>query len=143
MKIIYYKSNLIRLSGLILILMLNACVSKYAFETSQIVPAARGSVKVKKDGNSNYLIKVFVSNLAEVTRLQPPKQSYVIWMVGDENITKNIGKINSSSSMLSSKLQASFQTVSVSKPHRIFITAEDNADITVPGSMIILSTAQF
>lgn len=142
MKITNHKSNLIRLSGLILILMLNACASKYAFETSQTVPAARGTVKVKKDGNNNYLIKVFVSNLAEVTRLQPPKQSYVIWMVGDENITKNIGKITSSSNMLSSKLQASFQTVSASKPHRIF-TAEDNTDITVPGSMIILSTAQF
>src|SRR5205085_4288850 len=100
-------------------------------------------VKVKKDGNSNYLIKVDISNLAEVKRLQPAKDAYVVWMVGDEDVTKNIGQINSSSSMISSKLKASFQAVSSTKPHRVFITAEDSPGVTFPGSTVILSTDKF
>jgi len=125
------------------IVSLSSCAKKYAFLSSSTVPAARGDVKVKKDGNSNYLIKINISNLAEVKRLQPAKQAYVVWMVGEDEVTKNIGQINSSSSMISSKLKASFQTVSSNKPHRIFITAEDNAIVTVPGYMVVLSTDKF
>src|SRR5687768_13662322 len=105
------------------IIILSACTSKHAFQSSSVVPAARGNVKVKKDGNKNYVIKVDISNLAEVRRLQPAKEAYVIWMVGDEDVTTNIGQIKSGSTMISSKLKASFQTVSSTKPHRIFITA--------------------
>lgn len=136
-------SKILGILAVSFIISLSACTSKYAFQTSSVVPAARGNVKVKKDGNENYLIKVDVSNLAEVKRLQPAKEAYVIWMVSDEDVTKNIGQINSSSSMMSSKLKASFQTVSSLKPHRIFITAEDNAGITVPGGVVILSTNKF
>lgn len=50
-------------------------------------------------------------------------------MVDDQEISKNIGQISSGSTMISSKLKASFHTVSAAKPHRIFITAEDNATV--------------
>lgn len=136
-------SRLFGILAVSLILGLTSCTSKYAFQTSSLVPAARGDVKVKKDGNDNYLIKVDIANLAEVKRLQPPKEAYVVWMVDGEEMVKNIGQINSSSPMLSSKLKASFQTVSSTKPHRIFITAEDNAGTTSPGSTVILSTDKF
>ena len=133
--------SILAISGIII--SLTSCTSKYAFQTSPTVPAARGTVKVKKDGNSNYLIKVYISNLAEVKRLQQGKEAYVVWMVGDGDVTKNIGQINSSSSMISSKLKASFQTVSSTKPHRVFITAEDNGQASTPGSTLILSTDKF
>lgn len=120
-----------------------ACTSKYAFQTSASVPAARGDVKVKKDGNNNYLIKIAVTNLSEVKRLQPAKQAYVVWMVSDNNAMQNLGQINSSSSMLSSTLKASFQTVTSVKPHRIFITAEDDAGTSFPGTTMILTTNDF
>lgn len=137
------KAGIFALLAFSFVMGLTACTSKYAFQSSSVVPAARGDVKVKKDGNSNYLIKIDIANLAEVKRLQPAKSAYVVWMVGEGDATKNIGQINSSSSMISSKLKASFQTVSSSKPHRIFITAEDDAAITTPGSMVILSTSNF
>jgi hypothetical protein len=122
---------------------LSACASKHAFQTSSVEPAARGNVKVKKDGNKNYLIKVDISNLAEVKRLDPAKAAYVVWMVGDDDVTKNIGQIKSSSSMISSKLKASFQAVSAAKPHRVFITAEEDGTATTPGYMVVLSTDKF
>ncbi len=143
MRITSNRFKLIGIFTIAFLLTLTACSRKYAFQPSSIEPAARGNVKVKKDGNNNYFIKVAIDNLAEVKRLQPAKEAYVVWMVGDDQATKNIGRINSSSSMISSKLKATFQTVSSTRPHRIFVTAEDDAGATTPGSMMILSTDSF
>ena len=122
---------------------LSSCAKKISFSGSAVVPAARGFVKVKKDNNSNYNIKVEITNLAEVKRLQPPRQTYVVWMETDQQITKNIGQIESSSNMLSKKLKASLETVSSFKPIKIFITAEDDAAVQYPGMQMVLSTSNF
>ena len=111
--------------------------------TSATVPAARGNVEVKKDKNMNYVINVDVTELAEVTRLTPPRQTYIVWMVSEKDNAKNIGKLNSSMVGIVKSLKASFQTVSSVKPNKIFITAEDDAAIQYPGSQIILSTDNF
>ena len=116
---------------------------KYSFLTSSVVPAARGYAKVTRDNNRNYVIKLHLSNLAEVQRLDPSKLSYVVWMVTDREITKNIGQIESSAKMLSNKLKASFETVSPFNPIQIYITTEDDASAQSPGSQIVLSTNRF
>jgi hypothetical protein len=126
-----------------LILSFYSCATKAKFETSSVVPAARGAVKVKKDNNNNYSIKIDLYNLAEPNRLTPPKKAYVVWMNTNENVTKNIGRINTSSSLLSKTLKASFETVSSSKPTKIFITAEDEANIQYPGTLVVLSANNF
>lgn len=120
-----------------------SCARKVSFLNSSIVPAARGDVKVKKDNNNNYHIQVSLSNLAEVSRLQPPKQSYVVWMESGDEKAVNIGQINSSSGMLSKRLKASFETVSSSKPNKIFITAEDDVKTQYPGEQIVMTTDTF
>lgn len=129
--------------AILMTLSLGACARKMTFLTSAIVPAARGDVKVKKDNNSNYVIKIKLTNLAEVKRLEPSRHAYVVWMESDGSVIKNLGQINSSSNMLSKTLKASFETVSSSRPNKIFITAEDEASVLSPGSMVILSTSSF
>ena len=125
------------------LLTLFSCSRKIAFQTSSTVPAARGFVKVKKDNNSNYVIQLQLSNLAEVERLQPSRKAYVIWMETSEEQVKNIGQVKSSPGMLLSKLNATFQTVSVLKPTRIFITAEDEVGIQSPVNPELLTTRNF
>lgn len=138
------KRNSLKGVFIIVILALFAsCAKKISFAGSSVVPAARGFVKVKQDNNSNYNIKVELTNLAEVSRLQPPRQTYVVWMETDQQTTKNIGQIHSSSNMLSKKLKASLETVSSFKPIKIFITAEDDAAVQYPGTQTILSTSSF
>ncbi|MBL0183383.1 MAG: hypothetical protein IPP96_14250 [Chitinophagaceae bacterium] len=137
------KNLILKIPALVLVFTFNACVTKSAFLTSSAVPAARGDVKVKKDNNRNYVIKIKLTNLAEVKRLEPSMQAYVVWMESDGALIKNLGQINSSSNMLSKKLKASFETVSSSRPTKIFITAESEANVMNPGSMIILSTSDF
>jgi hypothetical protein len=135
----------ILLAGLItsIICLFTSCAKKAMFQTSTVVPAARGFVKVSKDNNKNYVIKIQLTDLAEVNRLTPPKKTYVIWLVTEEDITRNIGQIKSASSMLSSKLKASFETVSSDKPTKIFITAEDDGNVQFYGSQIVLTTNKF
>jgi hypothetical protein len=128
---------------LIVTIFFSACAKKITFQNSAITPAARGTVKVKKDNNNNYAIKVFIRNLAEVNRLSPPKKAYIVWLETNQQPAKNIGKIDSDNKRFSNKLKASFETVSPTKPTKIFITAEDDASTQYPSYEIILTTNNF
>lgn len=115
----------------------SSCAKKTFFLTSSVAPAARGEVAVTKDKNKNYVIKMQISNLAEVDRLQPPKKSYVVWMEAEQGITRNIGLITTSK-----QLNVSFETVATLRPTRIFITAEEDEGTQYPGSMVVLTTGR-
>lgn len=147
MKLLSYTPTFKNISSVFLItammLLFNSCARKTNFQTSSVVPAARGSVKVKKDDNNNYVIKMKMTGLAEAKRLEPAKQVYVVWMETDDHAIKNLGQINSNSSLLSKTLKASFETVSPFKPIKIFITAEDKADVAYPDTQVVLSTSNF
>ena len=121
----------------------NSCAKKIMFLTSSVVPAAEGTVKITKDNNKNYHIKISLSNLAAPNRLQPSKSMYVVWMETNNNPTKNIGQINTSTGLFGGKLKSSFETVSSSKPTKIFLTAEDDAGVQNPGTQVVLSTESF
>lgn len=127
----------------IVFLLFASCSKNIAFQNSSIVPAAQGKVSVKKDSNKNNAIKIEITNLAEVTRLQPSKNVYVVWMETEDSVVKNIGQIKSETGFMSSKLKANFETVTSFAPVKIFITAEDNADVQYPGMQLVLTTNKF
>ena len=129
--------------SIVIISSLQSCARKITFLPSSEAPAATGKVKIKKDKNGNYDININVEHLAPSNRLQPPANTYVVWIVTEQNETKNMGQINSSSGFLSSKLKASFNTVSPSKPVKVFITAENNGAAFYPGSRVVLTTKNF
>lgn len=134
------KSVMIVLITVLLVSSFSSCAKKIMFEQSSIVPGAEGSVKITKDKNSNYSIHIDVLHLAEPKRLQPAKSVYLVWMQADDNSTKNIGILNSSSSLLSKTLKASLHTVTPFKPTRIYVTAEDDSKITFPAGETVLTT---
>jgi hypothetical protein len=145
-SIIFNKTTEKILSGIFIIIILTAfysCSTNVKFLNSSVVPAARGTVKVKVDKNKNYAIDLSLSYLAEVSRLEPAKSAYIVWMVTDKDITKNIGQINSSKSLMSKRLKGSFKTVSSDKPTKIYITAENDPNIQYPGNMVVLTTDTF
>jgi hypothetical protein len=104
------------------------------------VPAAEGSVQVKKDKNNNYKIVLSVKRLADSKRLNPSKEVYIVWMETEQDGIKNIGQLKTSSSLLSKELRSSLTAVSTSKPITFFITAEDNAGIQYPVGQEVLRT---
>ena len=121
-------------------LTISSCARKMSFTNSAVVPGAQGSVKIKKDKNKNYKIELSVIHLTEAKRLTPPKETYVVWMKTDDNGTKNIGKLNPSSSLFSKTLKSSLQTVTPYKPESFFVTAEDDAGIQYPRGEQVLTT---
>jgi hypothetical protein len=123
-----------------IIFSLASCARKMSFQTSPVVPAAEGKVKVKKDNNKNYSIDLDVKRLAEPKRLSPPRNTYVVWMETKENGTKNLGRLNTSSGLFSSTLKSSLQTVSPYNPRSFFITAEDDEHIQYPSGQVVLRT---
>lgn len=128
---------------LLILFAVDSSAKKVKFLPSAIAPAARGYVKIKKDKNHNNSIKIELFNLAEVSRLTPAKLNYIVWMETDDQLTKNIGMIESSTGFLSRKLKASFETSTPYNPFKIFISAEDDASSQYPGDQIVLTTKTF
>lgn len=118
----------------------SSCASKFVFNTSEVVPAAEGSVKVKKDKNNNYKIDLHVKNLADPKKLTPPKEMYIVWMETEQSGTKNIGQLKTSKGIFSSKLNSSLSTVTAFHPRTFFITAEDESTTQFPDGEKILRT---
>ncbi|WP_206609841.1 hypothetical protein [Paracnuella aquatica] len=119
-----------------------SCNRKIAFNTSTVVPAAEGFVKIKKDKNNNHAIDVSVKNLAEPRRLPVPQNVYVVWIESRDGI-KKLGQLKTSSGLFSSTLRAQLETVSAYKPTRLFVTAEGTAETNYPGAQVVLTTDGF
>lgn len=117
-----------------------ACTKKVAFLNSSIVPAAEGTVTIKKGNNNNYNIDLSVVRLADPGRLTPPKAVYVVWMETSQSGVQNIGQLQTSTKGLSKRLTSSLKTVTPHKPISFFITAEDDAIGNYPGMTVILKT---
>ena len=122
------------------LLFLTSCAKKLRFATSTVVPAAEGRVKYKKDDNGNYAIDVDIKNLADPTKLVPPKNTYVLWMETDQSNVQNLGQIVSSTGLFSSTLKASLNAVTSFKPRSFFITGEESPAVTYPGPQVVLTT---
>jgi len=141
--IIHLKNIFMSFAVVMLISSYSNCNAQIKFLNSSVVPAARGSVKVRTDKYNNYVIKVDLENLSEAGRLDPPKNTYVVWMVTENNVTKNIGQIKTTKKFLSKKLSASLETKSSFRPVKIFITAEYDPNLQFPDSVIVLTTENF
>lgn len=123
------------------IMVLQSCGTiNYNFSKSAVVPAAEGSIKVKKDKNNNYNINLKVKRLADPKRLSPAKEMYIVWVATEQNGSINIGQLKTSSSLFSNTLTSSLETVTTFKPTGFLITAEDNANIQYPTGQTVLST---
>ena len=137
------KTIFLGTAAIIAFVFFSSCARKAVFQVSPVVPAARGYTKVKRDHNKNSNIYVSLEDLAEPNRLTPARQAYVVWIVANDNSTKNVGQVKTSSGLLSHTLKGSFETVSASKPVKVFITAEDDATVQFPGAVMVMTTNGF
>lgn len=138
----FFNGRLVLLSFVMAVLLLS-CATREKFAPSTVVPAAVGEVKVKKDDNNNYSVRVSVENLAEPKRLPQPKSVYVVWAQTGGGNPQNLGQLRSSSGLFGSKLKADLETVTAYKPSRVFITAEDIPTVQYPSSYVVLNTNTF
>lgn len=142
-----YQSHVNRVSTLLLIstllLFTASCSKSVRFAVSPVVPSAEGSVKLTKDENKNNLVVLKVQNLVDPSKLTPPKKIYVVWAETKKEGNKNLGKLVSSEAYFSTERNAKFSAITPFVPVKIFITAEDQADVQNPGTVTVLSTDNF
>jgi hypothetical protein len=137
------EAYLKRVGHLILIasIILTSCARQsISFDKSNIVPAASGDVKIKRDNNSNYSVRLKIVSLAPASRLSPPKDHYVLWMESDGNRVQNLGRLISSKPLFSKAFKAKLNTSTTYKPTKFFITAENGFELEYPQGPSILTT---
>mgnify|MGYP003608417924 CR=1 FL=1 len=143
MKNLFSKNILLGASATLLLFSLTSYVKRIKFLASTVVPSARGQVTIKKIKNKNYAIKIKIDELAEVKKVEPSKNMYIVWMESEKLTVKNMGHILCDTGCISSKFKAAFETVTVFKPTKIFITLEDNPNVPYPINPFVLETNRF
>ncbi len=122
--------------------LLFSCGKKLSFSNSTVVPGAESSIRIKKDKNKNYSIRIKINHLTEARNLRPSKSTYVAWIETNRGI-KNIGQLRSSSGLFSKTLKASLETVTSFEPTKVFVTAEDDSRVQYPSMQLVLTTRSF
>jgi hypothetical protein len=121
-----------KIVSIVTVVLITSCSSTIKFPVSQITPAADITAKSKKQGKSNYLVTIKADNLANSERLNPPKKTYVIWVVSDSGVIRNVGNF-AQKNAVSATYNASFPY----KPIEIFITAEEVDGLCEPAGIEI------
>lgn len=121
--------------AIVTLIMISSCATTAKFPVSNTVPAAEIKAKKKLDKNNNYTVEVSAKNLAEASRLNPPKNNYSVWIVLNSGKIKNIGQIKNKNSK-----KGSLKTKTPFNPREIFITAENNGNLNTPEGLEISRT---
>jgi len=101
------------------------------------VPAASGEVRVVSVDSGNATIDVGVKHLARPDEAFPGTQAYVVWLKPDEGgAAQNLGELP-----LGDDLQGNLRTKTAFKRFELFITAEQQANVTSPSGNRVLDTA--
>lgn len=113
-----------------------SCSGIAKFPVSGTVPAAEITAKKKQDKNNNYVIELTAKNLAEASRLKPSMNNYSVWIVANDGSTKNIGQLTNKNAKT-----AVLKTVTPYNVEEIFITAEEQGNLSYPSGVEIARTS--
>lgn len=109
-----------------------SCATTVRFPVSSIVPGADITVTKDQDKNNNYVIVLTAKNLAEASRLNPPMNNYSVWIETTDGMVKNIGQLDNKNAK-----KAVLRTVSPFDVREVFITAENQGNLTYPAGVEI------
>ena len=107
--------------------LITSCASTAKFPVSSTAPAADITATKKQDKHKNYVIEVTAKNLAEASRLNPPKNNYSVWLVVENGTTKNVGQLINKNAK-----KATLKTTTPFNVKEIFITAEEQGNLNYP-----------
>lgn len=124
------------LAIVVLVALLTSCASTAKFPVSSSVPAADITAKKKQDKSNNYVIEVTARNLAEPSRLSPPKNNYSVWIVAENGSIKNLGQLINKNAQ-----KAILETITPFNVKEIFITAEEQGNSNYPTGIEISRTS--
>jgi hypothetical protein len=112
-----------------------SCATTAKFPVSSVVPAAEITAKKKTDDNKNNTLEITARNLASPDRLVPAGSNYSIWVVSKGQGTKNVGQL-----LVKNGNKATFKTTTAFDFDEVFITVENQSDLTYPTGIEISRT---
>lgn len=118
-----------------IVALMTSCANTAKFPVSSTVPAADITATKKQDKYKNYVIELTAKNLAEASRLNPPKNNYSVWIVVENGTTINVGQLVNKNAK-----KAVLKTITPFNVKEIFITAEDQGNSTYPSGTEISRT---
>lgn len=106
----------------------------YRMTAEPQVPAANGTVKVTRDkDNGNTAFDIKVHHLALPASLTPPEDVYIVWVQPRDTAPVKQGALG-----VDKDLKGEFKSVTVSKEFDLFITAEQNENVSTPSGPRVL-----
>jgi hypothetical protein len=112
-----------------------SCATTAKFPVSSVVPAAEISAKKSTDDNKNNTLEIKARNLASPDRLIPAGTNYSIWVVSKGQGTKNVGQL-----LVTNGDKATFKTTTAFDFDEVFITVENQSDLSYPTGVEISRT---
>jgi hypothetical protein len=97
-------------------------------------PAARCTIHLHVGDNDNTELEMKAESLAAPSALTPPKNAYVVWIQRAGEAPQNHGQIT-----VGKDQKAGLKTETPYKRFKIFITAEDQAQMQTPEGPTVLS----
>jgi hypothetical protein len=117
-----------------LILMLGACAKHVRLTPATTVPAATAKADITHDSNGNTIINLDVKHLAKPENLTPPASVYIVWVQPRDGAPIKQGQLQ-----VNDDLSAHFKSPTTYKTFRLFVTAEQSANVTSPSGQQVLS----
>ena len=123
----------VTLCSLILLLVSALSARDIPLVAGTVDPSAQGKLSIKKQKDGTQDLKVEVQHLALPSALTPPKMGYVVWIQPPDRPPENHGALK-----LNHNMQGSFQTTTAYPRYQVFVTAEDNLQVTQPSGPEVL-----
>lgn len=107
---------------------------KYDMQANNSVPAASGTVTVKRNkNNKDTTLDIKVSNLASPSSLTPAEGTYIVWVKPNGDPPEKEGAIG-----VGNNLNGELKAVTTAKNFDVFITAEAGETVTQPSGPEVL-----
>jgi hypothetical protein len=97
-------------------------------------PAARGTVIVRTGSNNNSRLDLKVQALAKASSLTPAANAYVVWVQPPGQSAQNEGELK-----VDKNLNGELHTETSYKRFKVFVTAEQNAQVQAPKGAQVLT----
>lgn len=117
-----------------------ACANKIIMNRSSSVPAAEARLKVDREGQNMREVELKVRHLAPPERVSPQASHYVVWLQPTipQADPANLGVLG-----VGSDQEGELQATTPYKSFQIFVTAEQDAQSTVPsGERVLWATVE-
>jgi hypothetical protein len=100
---------------------------KFTLTPSNRAPAASGFVSVKNSKSGNREVDITVRKLTEAKRLDPPANTYVVWLQHQDSPPENAGELK-----VGENGNADLKTRTTWRNFSVFVTAETDPHVLEP-----------